>query len=183
MSVVINGSTGITTPGLSSSANVSLAGAAVKVLNNSGNPVVQQAGSVLQVVQTTSSTQVTTTSTSMVSTGISASITPTSSSSKIFVIVSAQMGTTSTGGVGLSIARGTTVIWNPSVNDSSGYYGMYSTASSRWIGSIQYLDSPATTSSTTYTIYYAARANTAVMNETGNTSNGGASITLMEIAA
>lgn len=187
MTITINGSgtiTGATTmaSATSFSADVTLGGAGVEILNNSGRVVVGQSGSVLQVVQATSSTQITTTSISMVTTGISASITPTSSSSKVLVIVSTQMGTTSTGGVGISIARNGTVVWNPSVNDSSGYYGMYSTASARWIGSIQYLDSPATTSSTTYAIYYAARANTAVMNEAGNTNNGGTSIILMEIA-
>ena len=50
MAVVINGSTGITTPGMSSTGDVTLAGSGVELLNNSGNPVVQQAGSVIQLV-------------------------------------------------------------------------------------------------------------------------------------
>ena len=45
------------------------------------------AGSVLQVVQATTSTEVSTTSTSYVSAGLSASITPTSSSNKILILV------------------------------------------------------------------------------------------------
>jgi hypothetical protein len=49
MTVTINGTTGISTPGLSSTADVTLAGAAVELLNNSGRIVVGQSGSVIQV--------------------------------------------------------------------------------------------------------------------------------------
>jgi hypothetical protein len=61
MAVTINGTTGISTPGISStaassfsaastfSADVTLAGAAVEILNNSGRIVVGQSGSVIQV--------------------------------------------------------------------------------------------------------------------------------------
>lgn len=140
-------------------------------------------GAVLQVVQVTSSTQLTTTSATMSSTGVSATITPTSSSSKILVLVNAGVGVSSSGGGGVAIARNGSVVWNPSVNDSSGYYQFYAVGTAiRAMVGLSYLDSPSTTSATTYALFFAARGNTVYINETGNTSSGGTTITLMEIA-
>jgi hypothetical protein len=86
MAVTINGSTGISTPGMSSTGNVTLAGASVKVLNNSGNPVVPQTGSVLKVQQFADS-GVATTSTSVVSMQTARfSYTPASASSTLYFI-------------------------------------------------------------------------------------------------
>jgi hypothetical protein len=91
MPVVINGSTGISTPGLSSTADVTLAGASVELLNNSGRIVVGQSGSVIQVASTTQQGVITTTATgapSTITNGVqvfSLSFTPTNASSTILV--------------------------------------------------------------------------------------------------
>jgi hypothetical protein len=134
-------------------------------------------GSVLQVVQATSTTSFSTTSASMVATGISASITPTSSSSKILVRMTVQVAS-SASGAGIAIYRSTTSIWSPSTSDGSGFYGIYPAIIC--LNNLEYLDSPATTSSTTYNLYMASRSGA---SSTVGTNSAGTVITLMEIAA
>jgi hypothetical protein len=139
-------------------------------------------GSVLQVVsQTFQGTQFVTTSNSMVATGFGTAITPTSSTSKILVSLSTSISYGGSG-MGIAIYRGTTSVWNPSASDGSGFYGAI--FNSHGIVSIEYLDSPATTSSTTYNLYAASRSSTSsTVNIDGTSTDGGTTITLMEIAA
>jgi len=145
-------------------------------------------GKVLQVVNDTEGTLVTQTSTSTwTDAGLSASITPSSTSSKILVMFSVytRIYTYNTNGeneYGLRIKRGGTVIHETDVNGlrfvpgsiGSGY------TMNATIDSMVYLDSPSTTSATAYTIE-------GIMN-TGavfNLNSGGApsQLTLMEIGA
>jgi hypothetical protein len=140
------------------------------------------AGTVLQVVNATFSTIVSSTSSSWVTTGLTASITPSSSSSKIFVVASipAQNLNNSNGAL-FTLFRGTTSGTNLG-NSTEGFGNFAISLSGQLIApySLNYVDSPATTSSTTYTIAMWARAGTTVIAQ-----NGGAvsSITLLEIAA
>jgi hypothetical protein len=136
------------------------------------------AGCVLQVVQGTSITQVSTTSTSFVTTGLSASITPKFSTSKIAVYASLPVR------CGASGKTVFVTLYRNSTNLGLGTYSCFSqfyAPSSDMVANvpIDYIDSPATTSSTTYTIYFNANdSQTAIaMN---NTVTG--VITLMEIA-
>jgi hypothetical protein len=133
-------------------------------------------GSVLQVVQGTYSTGTTTNSTSFITTGLTASITPTSASSKILVIASVTVDTQSNNEQAyFTLFRNASNLTG--INGFGNAYG----ASSRVIGMLvtAYLDSPSTTSSTSYTL--GARSNgTNVIIFQGNTP---AFITLMEIAA
>jgi hypothetical protein len=135
------------------------------------------AGVVLQVVQGTSTASATTTSTSFVTTGFSASITPKFSTSKIAVFVTGQLYPTAGGTQGFAtIYRGAT-----NLGDSTQGFGPNAYAASTAItvgSSFNYLDSPATTSSTTYTIYY--RCNTGSVYFNG--ASGTVTIILMEIA-
>lgn len=112
------------------------------------------AGTVLQVVQVSSSTQVTNTSnTNWADVGLSASITPTSSTSKILVAFNVQCGNRTSGlGEMFRIKRAGSVIFTqqqfsqvPDVSmasENNGIGGM------SYLG---YLDSPATVSSIAYT--------------------------------
>ena len=114
-------------------------------------------GKVLQVVTTTTSTQVSTTGTTYVDTGLSLAITPTLATSKVLVLTSQPMYTARTAddtGGALRLLRGATSIYDVG---GTGFYTIYmrsqgsNTASE--LGNIvcmSYLDSPATTSSTTY---------------------------------
>ena len=141
------------------------------------------AGSVLQVVNGTYATLVSTSTSTFVTTGLTASITPRSASSKILVFanvvgVGKQTGNAS---VMLRLYRGASSITG--FEDTAGYTA---TTASNMIGSCSttYLDSPATTSSTTYTVYFASSANNAqaqVQYWGANQANSTSTITLMEI--
>jgi hypothetical protein len=139
------------------------------------------AGVVLQVVQATYSTRSTTTITTFADTGLTVSITPKFSTSKILAIVDCN-GCGKTGGNGnirLQLVRNSTTISN-----FEGVAGNTSSTAVNFFGNsgISYLDSPATTSSTTYKVQFACdNAGTAIINEaTGSASMS--QITLMEIA-
>jgi hypothetical protein len=136
-------------------------------------------GSVLQVVNATTSTQVTTTSTSFVTTGLAASITPRFSTSKVLILVTIPTATPGNSqNTTLTIYRGgTNLSSNTNLASFQGNLSLlYGTAS------LSFLDSPATTSSTTYTVYGASTGGgTSVFNNTA--LNGASSITLLEVAA
>jgi len=133
-------------------------------------------GSVLQVVSATTTNSggsISTTSTSFVTTGFSLTITPSSSSSKIYLIANTVGQSTNTNSQ-QTIYRGATNL--------GGSSGMSQTnLENRWIPySLTYLDSPATTSATTYTIYYRqSGSGTSYFGGDGNTL----SFTAMEISA
>lgn len=144
------------------------------------------AGSVLQVVSATYSTETTVSSTSYADSGLSASITPTSASSKILVISSISADYIRASNVLVFVfsrlVRGATQIM-----EQGGYFGAAtSSTGSVYFGhchSIIYLDSPATTSSTTYKVQgkVSATANNATLRfQIDNTTS---TLTLMEIAA
>ena len=140
------------------------------------------AGSVLQVVQFTTSTPFSTTSGTAVSTGFSATITPTSSTSKVLVLAYSTLGVPITGMNGhIDLRRGT------STTIASDFYITYGAAqylNAAFTG--VYLDSPATTSATTYYLY-AYRDGVAGTFYVGARYDGATpvvtSLTLMEVAA
>ena len=153
------------------------------------------AGSVLQVVSNTKTDTFSTTSTSYVDiTGLSVSITPISATSKIFITVdlgcSAASGTRTefqlvrnSTAIGIGDDAGSRTRGNAAVNPA-GPAGMVNAGFS-------YLDSPATTSATTYKVQIAFIDNsgTTYINRTVNDedaasrSRTSSTITVMEIAA
>jgi hypothetical protein len=135
------------------------------------------AGSVLQVVSTTYTTAASTTGTTQVDTGLSASITPKFATSKILAIASI-LGTgknASNNTASFFLVRGSTTICT--VNDC--FYTNNSSPNYSPVN-LNFLDSPATTSATTYKIQFASSdANSVQFN---NASRSSSTITLMEIA-
>jgi hypothetical protein len=136
-------------------------------------------GKVLQVVTATDSTQRSTTSTSFVtaSNTLTVSITPSSASNKIFIIVTGALYIDGNGGYGsATVFRGAT-----NIGDAT--YGMATVyaASSTVIGSMamNYLDSPNTTSATTYEVRIKRQGATNVQIQEPTSK---ASITVFEIA-
>ena len=129
---------------------------------------------ILQVVHNSTATEVATTSTSYASSGLTASITPKYATSKILVMVSTNITTASATAV-MSVFRGTV----SGVNLAPGTWG-YGRALTEQQTNWAYLDSPATTSTTTYTLgFKVATTGTAYAQ---NASTPGR-ITLMEVAA
>lgn len=145
----------------------------------------ERAGNILQVVNATYSTQTSSSSSTFADTGLTATITPTSATSKILVLVN-QTGCykeTNNTGIHLRLLRGTaTILLNFERNG-----GFNLTTTNNQIGScsVSYLDSPATTSATTYKTQFASGGNTAtVYTQVNDGSVSPAStITLMEVAA
>jgi hypothetical protein len=151
---------------------------------NTGVPTRAQlpAGSVLQVVNATYGTLVSSTTNSYVDTGLTATITPTSASSKILVLVS-QNGVSKTSvfaaDIGLILLRGATTITGISL---SWGYGLSSRIDDNTLSTC-YLDSPATTSATTYKTQFKNSDAAGTVYLQYNGTNAVSTITLMEIAA
>ena len=138
------------------------------------------AGSVLQVVNAVTIVRDTTNSTSFTATTITADITPSSTSSKIFVIISASGNTNNTSGhiLGYTIYRDSTDLGNSTYG-----MGQLRGVNSAVRGGISpsFLDSPNTTSSVTYTLYFLS-TNASSTVEIPGSAGENRSITLMEIA-
>jgi hypothetical protein len=150
-----------------------------------GTGTVLPTGSVLQVVSTTLATTMTTTSTSYVDTGVTATITPTSATSKILVIV--NMVSSCTSAQGFKLLRGATALSLSTAGSSmNGTFGAFVSNTNVCISSgFNYLDSPATTSATIYKIQTIVDTGTGGVNRrTADAAFGFTSgITLLEIAA
>jgi len=132
-------------------------------------------GSVLQVVNAGSDGTVTT-STSFVDSGLTASITPTSATSKILVTVNGVCRAVTVRG-GFALVRNSTQLFGYQEVNGTGAQVPYS---------FTYLDSPATTSSTTYKLQIACSSSGGSFNnyDVGSLTSGNINyITLMEIAA
>jgi len=147
------------------------------------------AGTIIQTVTYAYYQPFTTTSSSFVSTGNFATITPTKSTSKIAIFVNSTMGSSNFGssyGTAATIYRGSTnlALGSGAVAMTAAYIA--STGSGGCVPvSMSYVDSPATTSATTYTVYVLSSSGSA--NVSWNSSNNvlnysTGSITLMEIA-
>jgi hypothetical protein len=154
-----------------------------------------KAGNIIQVLQTikkdrfTTSQAVTSGYTDL--TGLSVAITPSSSSNKILVTTQIYNGAANNAVNFFRLLRGSTFIEQPSGTSAAGanynahafsYYDANYQDSTAW----SILDSPATTSETTYKIQMAVTSGTSVINGyVGNSNNyfGISMITVMEVAA
>jgi hypothetical protein len=142
-------------------------------------------GSVLQVVQGTYAIAVSNSTSTFADTGLTASITPTSATSNILVLIShptiskaSGTGAQANNDVGIQLLRGATSIsrFGRSLL-FQGSLGVLYGASSHC-----HLDSPATTSSTTYKTQFKNEDNNGA-SCTVQTAEAPSTITLMEIAA
>ncbi len=138
-------------------------------------------GKVLQVVNATFGTATTTSSSTYADLGLSASITPSSTSSKILVTVHLSGCQKNNNALlGTRLLRGSTTIYT--IDNMSLYTN---TADQNAIGTVStsYLDSPSTTSATTYKVQFRSVDNNAYVYINNDFSGGSNSnITLMEIA-
>lgn len=138
-------------------------------------------GKVLQVVYATSTTEASNNSTTTYAdTNLSATITPSSTSSSVLVVVAQSFranGTTEANG-SIKIVRGSTDIWTPGQNYAVGVGGASGAAVDvRSIWSMLYLDSPSSSSATTYKTQFNRNAGTITVQPNSTRS----SIILIEI--
>jgi hypothetical protein len=136
---------------------------------------------VLQVVNFSTNTETNATTSTYIDTALTATITPTSASNKILVLVSAnglaKLNTNTTGN--LRIVRGST-----SILIFGGAFGYTASTAANAVASAtaQYLDSPATTSATTYKVQVVNSGNSGDIRVNWDTL-ANSTITLMEISA
>jgi len=158
------------------------------------NTAALPAGSILQVVQSykddvfSTSTQTTWENI----TGLSVSITPSATSSKILVLVDVRLGFSGGELAQLRLRRGTTTVGSSTIGTTgNGFSFTDSDANSpsqtrvMATNTMTFLDSPSTTSSTTYQVQmWKDGSNTAYLNRRGLNAGHGAcsSITLLEVA-
>ena len=145
-----------------------------------------------QVVSTNKTDTFSTTSTSYTDiTGLSVSITPTLATSKVLVMVSFSASVSTDIAVMFQLVRGSTAI---NIGDAAGSRtrasaSMITNADTTQFGTFnwQYLDSPATTSATTYKVQMFVNAGTGFINRTGSDTDTAtrprtpANITVMEV--
>lgn len=182
MSIVLQGSTSgsitLQEPAVAGSTVLDLPAVSGTILTTTS----PKAGNVIQVVNATYSTATSTSSTSYVDSGLTISITPSSSSSKILAIVDLSGVAKSSVDSGLyaQLVRGST-----GIAEFANGWDLYTASSSNpsflGIGSVSlnYLDSPATTSSTTYKVQIKSNGAAVTISKGPCVS----SITLLEIAA
>ena len=177
MSIVLVGSTSgsvtLQEPAVSGTTVLTLPAVSGNVLTDTS----PKAGNVIQVVQGPYSTNSFNSTGSLADSGLTATITPQFSSSKILVLVN-QAGVvaqTSLNGVTLTLLRNSTSILG------FGLYIGYSLADMITNASSSFLDSPATTSATTYKTQFCRTTGSGqvIVQANGATST----IILMEIAA
>lgn len=155
-------------------------------------------GKVLQVVNAAYSTQVTNSTTTYADTNLTATITPSSATSKILVLISQRLAATTGAAVGygyqtnagLQLLRDATVLVT-SNSDSGGKYSVFiSTGAAPASGiiavggivSLNYMDSPASTSALVYKTQF-AKGTSGMGDAYVNNGTNQSTITLMEIAA
>lgn len=134
---------------------------------------------ILKVSTMETSILVTNSSSTFVASGLTLSITPQSTSSKILVITNsslAKTGANVSNGVNLRIRRGSTVLQSQNALLFTGT-GIVNIG----CATMMYIDSPNTTSATTYDLQFANFVNAAAVEHNGNGS--ASSIVLMEISA
>ena len=139
---------------------------------------------ILQVVSANSTTTQATTSTTYADvSGVSATITPSSTSSKVLVIVSLCGGSKETGstsnGLATKVIRGASTLVGQ-ISTSAGSNGVSQLQIVATLSGV-YLDSPATTSATTYKIQI--RGDGATSFQVNAQTNNQSSIVVMEISA
>jgi hypothetical protein len=146
-------------------------------------------GKVLQVVMGTTTTSTNISSTTFTDTTLTASITPTATTSKVLVMFSQVSSTARNAiesGSGTRLLRGATAIYEPG---AAGYETQYvygtgigtSGTNIKGIVTGMYLDSPATTSATTYKTQ--ARTQNSTSSPSVQLNDGISTIILMEIGA
>ena len=141
-------------------------------LYGSGNTIIQAVNNTAQ----TNGTYFSTSSSSLVSTGFSVTITPQSTTSKVLVMVSASCNGSS--------GNGEYTIYRNSTNLATGTApSIMTTTNSNGTGcQMVWLDSPSTTSATTYTVYACTGSSTYFGFSSGASNSNAISIVALEVS-
>ena len=154
----------------------------------------KRAGNILQVVSTYYTTQFSSTSTSFTDIGLSATITPSSSSNKILILTNLNTGCGTTTSLYFRLYNGSSEITAATNSNADGTKGGAFVHTNAHPSGAQFdvdqvshhfLYSPSTTSATTIKIYGRTDADTFYINRYAYNDEvgGSSSLTLMEVAA
>jgi hypothetical protein len=151
-----------------------------------GSAYVGVGGKILQVVGASTTTSTSTSSATFTDSGLSATITPTSATSKIIVLISQKIETTNTSG-DRAQSKVQTLRDAVVIGEVGGAYNLLVLVDSATAGFFSqtipyvfnYLDSPATTSPVTYKTQIAISTATSIAAQS---NSGTSSIVLMEVA-
>jgi hypothetical protein len=168
-----------------------------RIIPTSGVPT-GGGGSIVQIVSSTKTDTASVTGATFGDVGLSVTITPRSSSNKILVLVQANIGASYGYSMKGRLMRGSTPIHigdgaslRPRATaESTGIYSTYTDYNAAQVNMV-YLDSPSTTSATTYKVQYASYATYVVyinrsgadLDTAGYDARTASSITLMEVSA
>ena len=159
-----------------------------KILPVDGAPT-SGGGGIIQVVSTTLTTPTSTTNASAFEdiSGLSVAITPKFSTSKVLLMVSLGSISVNSQSVGFRLLRGSTQIGGAtSTTLQSGFTNVYTDGDYIVSASHNFLDSPSTTSATTYKLQWRVASGTGYLGRyRGNDTeyNGASTITAMEVSA
>ena len=144
----------------------------------------ERAGNILQVVYGNTSSQVSLTTTTYVDSNLTATITPSSTTSKVLVLVdqSCQWNHSSAGGMAVRLLRNSTVIEQPPETSVPLSDYIASATQHYFKLPMTVLDSPSTTSAVTYKTQGRVWAGVAAEFQAGSTTKGVSRIVLMEVA-
>ena len=135
-------------------------------------------GKLLQLVSSTLTAVATTTSTAFADSGLEVAITPTATSSKIFIMATIAAGGDNNDGYSVyTLTRGATNLGDT----TAGFGELQNDDTARGLAALSYLDSPSTTSETTYKVYF--RTTDANNDAAVSLADGASTITVMEIGA
>ncbi len=148
-------------------------------------------GKILQVVSQNLTTQMSTASTSYVDSGLTASITPSATSNKILILINIGVSISGDHNGYLKLLRDSTEINSGSGGDNNSLFGVNgNSTASRYAPMMEactFLDSPSTTSATTYKVQVRSHNGgfTMYINRRSNDTNFGvaSNITLVEVEA
>ena len=147
-------------------------------------------GKILQVVSQNLTTQMSTSSTSYVDTGLTASITPSATTSKILVTLCIATAISGDHNGYLRLLRDSTEINSGSGGDTNSLFGINGNSTafrySPFMSTSNFLDTPSTTSATTYKVQVRSHSGYAMfINRRGIDTNFGvaSNITLYEVGA
>jgi hypothetical protein len=189
-SPAVSGTTTLTLPATTGTVLTTASSIATSQLSGSITSASLPTGSILQVLSTAKTDTFSTASTSFVDvTGMSIAITPRSTSSKILVLIDAQVANSGLDCTTVKILRDSTDIF---IGDAAGSRPRVSSSKSFASSGIEaapiiYLDSPATTSATTYKLQMRLASGTAYLNRSSADGDNSAhpraasSITVMEV--
>jgi hypothetical protein len=142
---------------------------------------------IIQTVTASITGDTSVTATGYVSTGLYATITPQSTSSKILVLVNSGCSYCGSSGVFLNVQiwRGTSGQGSGSVIGSNPFVASFGSNNSYFPSEYSVLDSPSSTSSLTYTVMQQVSSGgnrVGFLYSAGNYTNASATITLLEIS-